>query len=88
MTTRQMLSIVLSTILFGHTMGTEALLGAVVVFLAVFHSIHRQVRESREKRAAKDLPAAAAPEPHVAKTSSSSISKEGLELVPPSSSGK
>lgn len=56
MTTRQMLSIVLSTILFGHTIGTEAVMGAIVVFLAVFHSIHRQVKESKEKKVAKDAP--------------------------------
>lgn len=56
MTTRQMLSIVLSTILFGHTMGAESVVGAVVVFLAVFHSIHRQVKESKEKKASKDAP--------------------------------
>jgi hypothetical protein len=53
MTTRQMLSIVLSTILFGHHIGTESLMGAIVVFLSVFHSIHRQVRDSKEKKAAK-----------------------------------
>jgi hypothetical protein len=56
MTTRQMLSIVLSTILFGHHIGTESLMGAIVVFLSVFHSIHRQVRDSKEKKAAKSLP--------------------------------
>ena len=58
MTTRQMLSIVLSTILFGHTMGAESIVGALVVFLAVFHSIHRQVKESKEKKASKDAPPA------------------------------
>lgn len=54
MTTRQMLSIVLSTILFGHTMGRESILGAIVVFLAVFHSIYRQLKESKEKKVQKD----------------------------------
>jgi drug/metabolite transporter (DMT)-like permease len=56
MTTRQMLSIVLSTILFGHHIGLESLMGATVVFLSVFHSIHRQVRDSKEKKATKSLP--------------------------------
>ena len=75
MTTRQMLSIVLSTILFGHSMGTESMLGAVVVFLAVFHSIHRQVKESKEKKAQKEE--TKTPEGEVAG------SKEGgLELSP------
>lgn len=49
MTTRQMLSIVLSTILFGHHISMLAVLGAFIVFLAVFHSIHRQMEDKKNK---------------------------------------
>ena len=82
MTTRQMLSIVLSTILFGHTMGTEAMFGAVIVFLAVFHSIHRQVRESKERKAVKD----AAPATNEG-TGESKLVQGGLELANTSNRG-
>lgn len=42
MTTRQMFSIVISNVMFGHHLSIESYLGAFVVFLAVFHSIRRQ----------------------------------------------
>lgn len=45
MTTRQMLSIVLSTIFFGHTLSYQSYLGAALVFAAVFHSIHREQKK-------------------------------------------
>lgn len=82
MTTRQMLSIVLSTVLFGHTMGPESVLGALVVFLAVFHSIHRQVKENQEKKKAKE----AEPVDQGGDSKGAGISKDGggLEMAPAS----
>lgn len=55
MTTRQMMSIVLSTILFGHSITTGGVVGALLVFTAIFHSVYRQTRDKKEKK-----PAAAA----------------------------
>jgi len=43
MTTRQMISIIISTILFGHSMTTKGIIGALIVFTAIFHSIRRQM---------------------------------------------
>ena len=50
MTTRQMLSIVLSTIVFGHSISAGSVLGALFVFTAIFHSVYRQVKEKKEKK--------------------------------------
>jgi solute carrier family 35 (adenosine 3'-phospho 5'-phosphosulfate transporter), member B2 len=47
MTTRQMLSIVLSTLLFGHQMNLGGAMGASLVFVAIFHSVYRQTNEKR-----------------------------------------
>jgi len=47
MTTRQMLSIVISTILFGHSLSYQSYLGAILVFAAIFHSIRRQLHEKK-----------------------------------------
>lgn len=47
MTTRQMISIVLSTILFGHQMNLGGAMGASLVFIAIFHSVYRQTNEKR-----------------------------------------
>ena len=55
MTTRQMMSIVLSTILFGHSITPGGVVGALLVFTAIFHSVYRQTRDKKEKK-----PAAAA----------------------------
>lgn len=41
MTTRQMFSMVLSTIAFGHSMGLPAYIGTIVVFSVVFYRIKR-----------------------------------------------
>lgn len=49
MTTRQMLSMVLSTILFGHPISWASIFGALLVFAAVFHSIYRQSNEKKAK---------------------------------------
>lgn len=51
MTTRQVFSIVLSNIIFGHELPPGAYVGAVVVFGAIFHSVYRK---RREKKAAKE----------------------------------
>ncbi len=45
MTTRQVFSIALSNLLFGHHMTLAAFFGALVVFGAVFHSVHRKRME-------------------------------------------
>merc|ERR1712032_1729055 len=44
MTTRQMFSMVLSTVTFGHQMGLLAYVGAVIVFCAIFYRINRGKR--------------------------------------------
>lgn len=49
MTTRQMMSIILSTILFGHTMTLGGVMGALLVFMAIFHSVYRQVSDKKAK---------------------------------------
>jgi len=41
MTTRQMFSMVLSTMSFGHALGPAGAVGAVVVFAALFHRVRR-----------------------------------------------
>jgi adenosine 3'-phospho 5'-phosphosulfate transporter B2 len=47
MTTRQMLSIVLSTVIFGHQISANSALGAALVFAAVFHSIFRPIKDKK-----------------------------------------
>lgn len=49
MTTRQMISISISSILFGHAMSVTALMGAVIVFGVLFYQIRRKylARENR-----------------------------------------
>jgi solute carrier family 35 (adenosine 3'-phospho 5'-phosphosulfate transporter), member B2 len=49
MTTRQMMSIVLSTILFGHQLTVGGLMGAFLVFTAIFHSVYRQMNDKKGK---------------------------------------
>ena len=49
MTTRQMMSIVLSTILFGHKISGGGVIGALCVFAAIFHSVYRQTKEKKDK---------------------------------------
>jgi len=49
MTTRQMMSIVLSTILFGHKISGGGVVGALCVFAAIFHSVYRQTKEKKDK---------------------------------------
>mmetsp|Transcript_6096 Transcript_6096/g.9203 ORF Transcript_6096/g.9203 Transcript_6096/m.9203 type:complete len:367 (-) Transcript_6096:259-1359(-) len=44
MTTRQMLSMVLSSFIFGHKMSIFSYLGTAFVFGAVFHSVRRQMK--------------------------------------------
>ncbi|KAJ8601314.1 hypothetical protein CTAYLR_007210 [Chrysophaeum taylorii] len=46
MTTRQVFSIVLSTIIFGHTITITACFGALAVFAAIFHRIKRQAKKA------------------------------------------
>jgi solute carrier family 35 (adenosine 3'-phospho 5'-phosphosulfate transporter), member B2 len=45
MTTRQMLSMFLSSIMFGHSMSSISIIGTILVFGSVFHSIRRQIKE-------------------------------------------
>ena len=47
MTTRQMLSMVLSSVIFGHKMSIYSYLGTVLVFGAVFHSVRRQMKNKK-----------------------------------------
>ena len=50
MTTRQMLSICLSAIIFGHHLTTKAIAGAVLVFLVLFDQIRRKYYKSSDKK--------------------------------------
>jgi solute carrier family 35 (adenosine 3'-phospho 5'-phosphosulfate transporter), member B2 len=52
MTTRQMLSIVVSNYYFGHTMSNLSKLGAVIVFSIVMYSIYRQQAKNKAPPAA------------------------------------
>ena len=63
MTTRQMMSIILSTILFGHQMTLGGLFGALLVFTAIFHSVYRQVNAKNEKKPLKPVVVPADEEP-------------------------
>lgn len=61
MTTRQVFSIVISVILFGHSITVLSLLGAACVFGSIFHRINRQARAAQERKAQQaKLTAAAA----------------------------
>lgn len=50
MTTRQMMSIVLSTVLFGHQISAGGVVGAFLVFTAIFHSVYRQTRDKNKDK--------------------------------------
>ena len=52
MTTRQMLSIVVSNYVFNHSMTFQSYLGAAIVFSVIGYSIYRKVREKQAKDAA------------------------------------
>ena len=43
MTSRQIISMVVSTIFFRHPFPWTAILGAILVFVSVFHSIYREI---------------------------------------------
>lgn len=47
MTTRQIISMALSTIIFGHVLSIGNFVGTLFVFAATFHSIRRQVSEAK-----------------------------------------
>jgi len=51
MTTRQMISISISSVIFGHSMSSEALCGAVIVFGVLFYQIRRKylARQNRSQ---------------------------------------
>ena len=57
MTTRQMFSMVLSTIFFGHTMGAGAGVGALVVFATLFYRIKQNSDRQSAKKEAPIVPA-------------------------------
>jgi adenosine 3'-phospho 5'-phosphosulfate transporter B2 len=50
MTTRQMISICISSIIFGHTMNVYSLLGAVIVFGVLFYQIKKKYASSTNKK--------------------------------------
>jgi adenosine 3'-phospho 5'-phosphosulfate transporter B2 len=58
MTTRQMLSIVVSNYLFNHSMTAQSYVGATIVFGVISYSIFRKIRDKQQRDAAR---AAAAP---------------------------
>lgn len=51
MTTRQMFSMIISSMLFGHTMGLTAIAGESLVFTTVAAGVYRQYREKAAKAA-------------------------------------
>lgn len=67
MTTRQVFSIVISVMLFGHSITPSALIGAAGVFGAIFHRIKRQAKAAKERKAAQ---ANASSQPQIAGTKS------------------
>jgi adenosine 3'-phospho 5'-phosphosulfate transporter B2 len=72
MTTRQMFSMVLSTIFFGHTMGAGAGVGALIVFATLFY----RVKQNSERNAAKKQET---DEPVVVSQQASTLIKRGIE---------
>eukprot|EP00634_Sargassococcus_sp_CCMP2135_P012590 CAMPEP_0198657002 /NCGR_PEP_ID=MMETSP1467-20131203/11246_1 /TAXON_ID=1462469 /ORGANISM="unid. sp., Strain CCMP2135" /LENGTH=428 /DNA_ID=CAMNT_0044393089 /DNA_START=100 /DNA_END=1386 /DNA_ORIENTATION=- len=56
MTTRQVFSIVISCIVFGHSIPLPSFVGALAVFGAIFHRIKRQASNHRNKSAQKAIP--------------------------------
>ena len=57
MTTRQMFSIVLSTVIFGHAIKPLMFVGAMVVFATIFNRIKRQAKLKRKPAALPEPPA-------------------------------
>lgn len=53
MTTRQMLSIVVSNYLFNHKMSLQSYVGATIVFSVISYSIYRKIRDKQERDAAR-----------------------------------
>ncbi len=49
MTTRQMLSIVVSNYLFNHSMSLQSYTGATIVFGVISYSIFRRIRDKRAR---------------------------------------
>jgi adenosine 3'-phospho 5'-phosphosulfate transporter B2 len=49
MTSRQMFSIVLSNIIFGHVMSLQSYIGCGIVFGTIFYSIRRQIKSNMKK---------------------------------------
>ncbi len=50
MTTRQMFSIVLSAIIFGHVISPSAAMGALLVFAVLFYQIQKKYKAQHEKK--------------------------------------
>jgi len=55
MTTRQMFSIVISAVIFGHVIGPKALVGAFVVFSVLFYQIRRKYDAKKMKESSSNL---------------------------------
>lgn len=54
MTTRQIVSMFISTIYFSHPLSSIAVLGTVIVFAAVFHSIRRQTQKQNQNQEGRE----------------------------------
>ena len=61
MTTRQMISICISSIVFAHPIGGKALIGAVLVFGVLFYQIRRKYLARKQKTGGSPVPVVAAP---------------------------
>ena len=55
MTTRQMLSIVVSNYLFNHAMSLQSYTGAAIVFSVIAYSIYRKIRDKQAKDAVRAM---------------------------------
>lgn len=72
MTTRQLLSMIISSILFHHPLTLLSYVGGLLVFTAVFHSIRRQILK-RDAAAAEKAQIAAIVAAEERKSSSSQV---------------
>ncbi|CAK9036165.1 Adenosine 3'-phospho 5'-phosphosulfate transporter 1 (PAPS transporter 1) (Solute carrier family 35 member B2), partial [Durusdinium trenchii] len=61
MVTRQLVSIVLSCIIYGHTISAASMVGVVIVFGAMGYKIWRQQQEKQKKKTPSSTPASGAP---------------------------
>lgn len=52
-TIRQLLAIILSVVIFGHSVALQGMIGACVVFFAILYRVYRKEQESKDRKKAK-----------------------------------